>query len=78
MKSQSLGVQVKDPKLNLCGLSWIRSPLLLSIAEVTVDKLLSLSKLLVYSYHNGENSTYIVKKEINNICQVHNIVPGTE
>lgn len=78
MKSHSLGVQVKDPNLNLCGLSWIRSPVLLSIDEVTVESLLSLSKLLVYSYHNGENSTYIVKKEINNKRQVHNIVPGTE
>lgn len=78
IKSQSLSVQVKDPNLNLCGLSWLRSPVLLYIDEVTVDKLLSLSKLLVYSYYNGGNSTYIVKKEINNKCQVHNIGPGTE
>ena len=76
MKSQSLSVQVKDPNLNLCG--WLRSPVLLYIDEVTVDKLLSLSKLLVYSYYNGGNSTYIVKEEINNKCQVHNIGPGTE
>lgn len=59
MKSQSLGVEVKSTNINLCGLRWIRIPALLSIDEETIDKLLNLSKLLVYSYYNGENSTYV-------------------
>ena len=63
VKSQSLGVEVKSTNLNLCGLSWIRIPALLSIDEETIDKLLNLSKLLVYSYHSGENSTYVSKKK---------------
>lgn len=54
----------------------MRIPALLPTDEVTIDKLLNLSKLLVYSYDIGENSTRVVKKERKKIRQVHNIVPG--
>ena len=54
----------------------MRIPALLPTVEVTIDKLLNLSKLLVYSYDIGENSTRVVKKERKKIRQVRNIVPG--
>lgn len=45
----------------------VRFPTLLSTEEVTRDRLSNLSKLLVYSYHSGDDRTYFAKKEINKI-----------
>lgn len=64
MKSHSLGVEVTSTHCIPVIQAGLRSPALLSVDEVTTDKVLHLSQFPFIPIINGDNSTYLVQKEV--------------